>query len=372
MFNLKGFAFTSLFALQQSASAVRDVVYILCFGLNPLGETLIELRDIYARFDIENLMKDGDEPYPRVDGKNELKSKGMEIEFRNVFFKYPGTSKMVLEDISFKIKPGQMVVIVGANGSGKSSTFKLFNRIYDPTEGEVLVDGLPLSSYKLKDVRRAMAILRQDHTPYPLSLRMNIALGSPDNENPSEEELIKALQAGGADRFIEKLPKKLDTVLDPVQLSWLNLNGESNDVLKKMVADKEKVTDVSGGESQRLAAARTFMRLGGSGIRLLAADEPTSALDPEGEYELFSRLKEQRGGKTVIFITHRFGHLTKYADMILVLKDGRLVESGNHTELLAKGGEYRRLHDVQARAFISLDDSASSEMTDSKSTSKLD
>jgi len=246
-----------------------------------------------------------------------------------------------------------MVVIVGINGSGKSSAIKLFNRLYDPTEGEILVDGLPLSSYKLKDVRRAMAILRQDHTSYPLSLRLNVALGCPDREEPTDEELAQALHAGGADTFVEKLPRKLDTVLDPVKLSSLRSHGETVEEIKKMVDEREKVTDVSGGESQRLAASRTFMRLGGGGIRFLAADEPTSALDPEGEYELFSRLKEQRGGKTVVFITHRFGNLTKYADSILVLKDGRLVESGNHTELIAKDGEYKRLHDVQAQAFLS-------------------
>jgi len=297
-------------------------------------------------------MTDGDVSYPQDDNLNESKATGMELEFRNVCFKYPGTSKSVLEDISFKIKQGQMVVIVGVNGSGKSSTIKLFNRLYDPTEGEVLVDGLPLSSYKLKDVRRAMAILRQDHTSYPLSLRLNVALGCPDHEVPTEEELQKALQAGGAESFVEKLPKKLDTVLNPVKMAKLRSKGDTAEEIKKVVEEREKVTNVSGGESQRLAAARTFMRLGGGGIRFLAVDEPTSALDPEGEYELFSKLREQGGGKTVVFITHRFGHLTKYADLILVLKDGRLVENGSHKELLEKDGEYKRLHDIQAQAFL--------------------
>ena len=174
------------------------------------------------------------------------------VLYRNVFFKYPGTSKTVLENISFKIEPGQMVVIVGVNGSGKSSAIKLFNRIYDPTEGEILVDDLPLSSYKIKDVRRAMAILRQDHKSYPLSLRLNIALGCPDNDNPSDEELVKALRTAGAEKIVEKLPRKLDTVLDPVSLS--TIRGEPVEEMKKLVDEKEKTTDVSGGESQRLAA----------------------------------------------------------------------------------------------------------------------
>lgn len=147
-----------------------------------------------------------------------------------------------------------MVVIVGVNGSGKSSAIKLFNRLYDPTDGEILVDGLPLSSYKLKDIRRAMAILRQDHTSYPLSLRLNVALGCPDLEHPTDEDLAKALRAGGADAFVEKLPRKLDTVLDPVKISTLHIRGETVEELKKMVDEREKTTDVSGGESQRLAA----------------------------------------------------------------------------------------------------------------------
>lgn len=172
----------------------------------------------------------------------------------NVGFKYPGTTKAVLEDVSFKIKPGQMVVIVGVNGSGKSSTIKLFNRLYDPTEGEVLVDGLPLTSYKLKDIRRAMAILRQDHDSYPLSLRLNVALGCPEREMPSDKEIQEALVAGGADEFVEKLPKKVDTTLDPVKLSTLYFQGETLEEMNTMVEEREKVTDVSGGESQRLAA----------------------------------------------------------------------------------------------------------------------
>ncbi|KLO19102.1 P-loop containing nucleoside triphosphate hydrolase protein [Schizopora paradoxa] len=329
IFSSEEITFGSLVILQEAAVNMQRTIFMLSFESKNLASRIEDAKNVYARFDIKNLMKDGDVSYPINDASEKT---GMKLEFRNVYFKYPGTTKTVLEDISFKIEPGQMVVIVGVNGSGKSSTIKLFNRLYDPTDGEILVDGLPLTSYKLKDIRRAMAILRQDHTSYPLSLRLNVALGSPDNEYPSDEELSNALRAGGADAFVEKLPKKLDTVLNPVKLCSLRFRGETEEELKKMVDEKEKTTDVSGGETQRLAAARTFMRLGGGGIRFLAADEPTSALDPEGEYELFSRLKEQRGGKTVVFITHRFGHLTKYADTILVLKDGRLVESGNHSK----------------------------------------
>jgi len=352
LFSPKGITFSSLAISQEAASSVQWTIYTLTYESKSLAQQLMAVKNVYARYDIQNRMKDGVVSYPSIDDEPITKSTGMELEFRNVSFKYPGTTKAVLEDVSFKIEPGQMVVIVGVNGSGKSSTIKLFNRLYDPTKGEILVDGLPLASYKLKDVRRAMAILRQDHDSYPLSLRLNVALGCPEREMPSDEEIQDALKAGGADVFVEKLPMKVNTVLDPVKLSTVFFQGETLEEMNKMVEEREKVTDVSGGESQRLAAARIFMRLNSGGIRFLAADEPTSALDPEGEFALFNRLREQRGGKTVVFITHRFGHLTKYADLILVMKDGRLIESGSHNELVEKDGEYKRLHDVQAQAFL--------------------
>ncbi|KLO12495.1 P-loop containing nucleoside triphosphate hydrolase protein [Schizopora paradoxa] len=357
LFSPKGITFSSLAISQEAASSIQWTIYMLTYDSKSLARQLSSVKNVYARFEIQNKMKDGVLTYPRVLDESVKESTGMELEFRNVSFKYPGTTKPVLEDLSFKIKPGQMVVIVGVNGSGKSSTIKLFNRLYDPTEGEILVDGLPLTAYKLKDVRRAMAILRQDHDSYPLSLRLNVALGAPEREMPSDEEIQEALKAGGADTFVEKLPKKADTVLDPVKLSSVYFEGEALEEMNTMVEEREKITDVSGGESQRLAAARVFMRLNSGGIRFLAADEPTSALDPEGEFALFSRLRQERGGKTVVFITHRFGHLTKYADLILVMKDGRLVESGNHIELVEKDGEYKRLHDVQAQAFLPTTDS---------------
>ena len=146
-----------------------------------------------------------------------------------------------------------MVVIVGVNGSGKSSVIKLFNRLYDPTEGEILVDGLPLTSYAMDDIRRSMAILRQEHLPYPVSLLQNVALGHPDCD-PTDTELEEAIRQGGAHTFLEKLPNKLNTVLNPVQMASLHFQGEPIKELKDIIEGKQKVTDISGGESQRLAA----------------------------------------------------------------------------------------------------------------------
>ena len=152
-----------------------------------------------------------------------------------------------------------MVAIVGVNGSGKSTATKLFNRLYDVTEGQILIDGLPIALYKAKEVRRAIAILRQEHSKYPLNLRLNVALGSPDQIETIDEEIHQALEAGGANAFIEKLPRGLDTIVSPLmgqsglcQRGGFELEYELIDQLKMMQKDQD--LSLSGGESQRLAA----------------------------------------------------------------------------------------------------------------------
>lgn len=178
---------------------------------------------------------------------------------RNVTFRYPGSPNNALNNVSFVIKPGQLVAIVGVNGSGKSSITNLFNRLYDPTEGEILVDGLPLRSYRRAEVRRSMAILRQNHILYPLSLRENISLGMPDRPC-SDQDLEVALKCGGACGFIEKLADGLNTELAPVStvVDYFDTDDDDGDdpalANLKAIKDSEIRKDVSGGENQRLAA----------------------------------------------------------------------------------------------------------------------
>ncbi|KAL5533591.1 hypothetical protein ACEPAG_51 [Sanghuangporus baumii] len=334
--------------VQQASHSLQGLSWRIFLNCTVIHHHLLIIQRLYSLDGIRSHLKDGDVPYPLDSGGNQL---GAQIEFRNVSFRYPGSDKNVLEEISFTIRQGQIVVIVGVNGSGKSSTIKLLNRLYDPSLGEILLDGLPLSSYNLSDLRRSMTVLRQNHPVFPLSIRQNIALGSVDKDM-SDEEVQEALRQGGAETFVRKLKQGLETVLDPIKTITIHTVGAEDPELKAAVDDIETRTDISGGESQRLAASRTFSRLMNGNTRLLVVDEPTSALDPEGEYELFTRLREHSKGKTAIFVTHRFGHLTKHADLILCLKDGRLVEQGNHDELLYLNGEYKKLYDVQARAFV--------------------
>ncbi|TDL21486.1 P-loop containing nucleoside triphosphate hydrolase protein [Rickenella mellea] len=346
-FSPKNLAASSMTILQQTAMSIQWSIRSILKDSSSISEVATSFKDLYAASEVENKLKDGYLPCPIDKGKVEF---GAEIEFCHVSFTYPGSMQKAINDVSFRVGAGQMAVIVGVNGSGKSSMIKLFNRLYDPTDGKILVDGLPLQSYKISDIRRSMAILCQEHPPYPVSLRDNIAFGLPDEE-VTDEDVELAARQGGASDFILKLQKGFKTTLDPVDATNCHYHSKMPAAFKELMEKKEKPTAISGGESQRLAASRTFLRLGGGNIRLLAVDEPTSALDPQAEYELLQRLREQREGKTVIFITHRFGNLTKYADTILCMKAGHLVEQGTHSELMAKQGEYYRLHEIQAQAF---------------------
>ncbi|KAG2135206.1 P-loop containing nucleoside triphosphate hydrolase protein [Suillus bovinus] len=308
---------------------------------------LASLKNFYTVLDLKNKMKDGSMPYsPAADAL------GLSLEVRNVSFNYPGakSERDALKDVSFAIKAGQLVVIVGANGSGKSTILKLLTRCYDATSGTVLIDGNPIEDYRIADLRSVTASLTQEHTLFPLSMSENIGIGSPSSVTDLDK-ITQAAKLAGAQDVIENFTDGYDTVLEPVQTAYLSYTGSGNEALKKEYEKMEKTTNVSGGEKQRLVASRTFMRMLSEDIKFVIVDEPSSALDPGGEYELFKQLREARKGRTMVFVTHRFGHLTKFADLILCMKGGSVVEMGTHAELLSHQGEYAQLYNVQAQAF---------------------
>ncbi|KAJ7615767.1 P-loop containing nucleoside triphosphate hydrolase protein [Mycena polygramma] len=354
------FSMTSIAILQQYSSSLNYSLQMLFWDFSRVGKCFTDVKILYDSADIKNQIVDGDVAYPRpsVDA-----SKGMEIELKNVSFAYPGdkSKEAALQDVSFRIPAGSLVVIVGANGSGKSTIIKLLTRMYDAQSGAVLVDGLPIQRYCIADLRQTQATLTQDHKLYPLTLAENIGLGFSEHVD-DKEMVMEAAREGGAAGLLDKLKEGVETTLEPIATAFgYQLDDEKHKTLKGVLKKLEKTTEVSGGEKQRLVASRTFMRFRTGKIKLLNVDEPSSALDPRGEFELFERLRQRGEGKTMIFVTHRFGHLTKYADIIICMKEGKVSELGTHKDLMAADGEYASLYNVQAQAFTESEVVAASE-----------
>ncbi|KAJ7872797.1 P-loop containing nucleoside triphosphate hydrolase protein [Mycena olivaceomarginata] len=346
----KNYTVTSFAILQQHSRAMNFTCQMLYFYSTQAVTSCSNVKELYEMANVENKIPDGDQAYPNSALSSE---KGMEFELKNISFAYPGgkSKDNAIRNVSLKIPAGHLVVIVGANGSGKSTIIKLLNRLYDVDSGEILVDGLPIKNYRIADLRKVQALLTQDHKLYPLTLAENIGLGNPDHVDDIDM-ILQAAESGGADGVIKRQNDGVNTVLHPVNTArGGHLDKYKHKKLKSILDGLEKKAEVSGGEKQRLVASRTFMRFLSGNIRFAVADEPSSALDPKGEHQLFQRLRESGNGKTMIFVTHRFGHLTKHADLIICMKDGEAIETGTHKELMARGGEYSELYNVQAQAF---------------------
>jgi ATP-binding cassette, subfamily B, bacterial len=235
------------------------------------------------------------------------------IEFRNVTFHYPGIDKPALSNFSMTFPAGKIVAIVGANGAGKSTLTKLLCRFYDPQEGQVLIDGVDIRRFRLAELRRQISIMFQFPMKYQAVASENIGLGSRDQQ-PELDEVIAASKGAGSHDFIMRLHKGYDTLLG----RWF-----------------ESGTDLSGGEWQRIALARAFLRKG----EIVVLDEPTSSMDSWAENEWLRRFRELVKGRTAIIITHRFTTAMQ-ADIIHVMEGGNVVESGTHDELVEAGGRY--------------------------------
>ena len=252
-----------------------------------------------------------------------------EITFENVSFAYPGSESQALSDLSFTITPGETLAVVGRNGAGKTTLFKLICRLYDPTEGRILIDRIDIRDFEPDELRAHIGAMFQDYVDYQATAAENIGLGSVQ-ELTDRDAVISASKQAGSDELISGLPAGYDTALG----KWFDAG-----------------VNLSGGEWQKVALARAFMR---ENARILLLDEPTSALDAQAEYDLFERLRSLTHGRTAVYISHRFSTVRR-ADRIVFLEHGRLVEEGTHQELMRLNGRYARLFRMQAAAYTGED-----------------
>ena len=246
------------------------------------------------------------------------------IELRHVSFRYPGTDRLILNDLSLHIHPGETVALVGENGSGKTTLVKLLTRLFDPTKGEILLEGKEIRDYDLEDLRRNTTAIFQDYCRYHLTARDNVALGR--IEKRDDLSVIRlAAEGGQAALLIESLPSGYETILG-----------------KRF----EGGVDLSGGEWQKIALSRAFMR----DARILILDEPSAALDVETEYEIYRHFAELTRERTTLLISHRFTTV-RMADRMLVLDRGSIVEDGSHETLMRRNGLYAEMFTAQARRY---------------------
>jgi ATP-binding cassette, subfamily B, bacterial len=249
------------------------------------------------------------------------------IRFDEVTFHYPGSPHNVFDGLTFDLRPGEVTAIVGSNGVGKTTLIKLLAGLYRPTGGRILLDGHDLSSVRIDDWRRRLTVVFQDFVRYPLSVADNVRLSAPERDS-DENELVDAVHRAGAEDVLTRLPAGVGTSL------W---------------SAGTSATGLSGGQWQQLAIARSLYALDHERTCLIL-DEPTAHLDPQAEANFYQRVVQSVPSATVILISHRMSTI-RNADRILLLRDGRLAEEGNHSELMAAGGEYARLFKLQASRF---------------------
>src|ERR1700736_426027 len=307
--------FTFLTAAIQQASSNLQQVFSTASGI---ADQALFLTDLIAFFDMQPTVQSNPTglpaPQPIMRG----------FEFRNVSFAYPGTERTVLKNFNLTLSPGERIALIGENGQGKTTVVKLITRLYDPTEGQILLDGIDLREYSLEDLHRQIGVIFQDFMRFEMTARENIAVGRIDQPH-QQTDIELAAHKSLADTVVSKLPGGYDQMLG----RRFEGGGEH-----------------SGGEWQKMALARAYLR----DAQLLILDEPTAALDARSEHEVFERFAELTAGKMALLISHRFSTV-RMADRILVLEHGRIAEQGKHDQLVRCSGRYAEMFEMQAARY---------------------
>ena len=313
-----GFSIGDLTFLAGSFLRLRGLLEGLLGGFSSMASQAMYLEDLYSFFRIQPGICSPANPLPFpariVSG----------FVFEDVGFRYPGTERWAVRHLSFVLLPGEVLALVGENGAGKTTLIKLLARLYDPSEGRILLDGRDLRDYDVAGLRGGMGVIFQDFVRYHLTAADNIAVGR--IEARADRPRIEAAAARGlADGVIARLPRGYDQMVG----RWFRTGVE-----------------LSGGEWQKVAIARAYMR----DAQVLILDEPTAALDARSEFEVFQRFKALSTGRTAVLISHRFSSV-RMADRILVMAGGTVEASGTHEALVAAGGRYAELFELQAAGY---------------------
>jgi len=312
--------FTLLTTAIQQASSNLQQAFSTASGI---ADQALFLTDLIAFFEMKPTLRSKPDalPAPRPIRAG--------FEFRNVSFSYPGTDRYVLRDFNFVFAPGERIALIGENGEGKTTVVKLITRLYDVTEGQILLDGVDLRDYSIEDLHHEIGVIFQDFMRYEMTARENILVGRVDGNGSLESIRLACIEEAArksqASQVIRKLPERYDQMLG---------------------RRFEGGVDLSAGEWQRIALARAYLR----DAQLLILDEPTAALDAKSELQAFERFAELTAGKMALLISHRFSTV-RMADRIVVLEGGKLVEEGTHAQLLASGGRYATMFEMQAASY---------------------
>jgi ATP-binding cassette subfamily B protein len=301
--------------LAGSFARSRTIIENLFTSFNNVAEQALYVKDLFDFFESKPTVVSKPHAIP---GPQPIRSG---FEFRDVDFSYPGSGRKILSKINFRFDVGERIALIGENGAGKTTLVKLLARLYDPTAGSILLDGVDLRDYKLEDLQREIGVIFQDYVRYDMMVKENIGIGRVEDMH-DEQRIRTAAAQSMASQLIDKLPLGYD------QMLGRRFDGGA---------------ELSTGQWQKIALARAYMR----NAQVLILDEPTASLDARAEYDIFQRFSELTSGRMAVLISHRFSTV-RMVDRILVLENGTIAEQGSHDQLVALGGRYAELFDLQA------------------------